>query len=282
MKKIFTFAVVSLFSLSAMATDLFSGSQFVTWGQGLQIAAADFASANAGDKLVVTYTGATDGIELKVMNGSFDRLPGSLSWAGIDGDGTHELFLTPEALTGLKAHGLEIIGNNFTCTKVELLDGKAELPEGYVVWTGYFWADVWSTLELVPTSYNMVDFDDYDAIRFYSEANRTDYVLNFKKGWEESDHFASLGDMEVTNEYAEFELTSANKVAIKNADKWIIQFNKEDGAAFNVTDVVLVQKAPTALNGKKASSKAVKAIENGMLVIRRDGIRYSIMGTPLF
>ncbi|MBR1995836.1 MAG: hypothetical protein IJ989_01090, partial [Paludibacteraceae bacterium] len=93
------------------------------------------------------FTGATDGIEFKVMNEHFDHLAGSREAAWISDDGAFEQFLTPTAVDSLKAHGLEIIGANFTCTKVELLESKT-LKEGFTVWTGFFWADEWTTLEL--------------------------------------------------------------------------------------------------------------------------------------
>ncbi len=120
------------------ATDLWTGSKHVSWGDGgIQIQKEAFAEALPGQKIVVTYTGASDGIEFKVMNASFDHLAGSREAAWINGDDAFEQFLTVAAVDSLKAHGLEIIGANFTCNKVELLDGKAELKDGFTVWTGY-------------------------------------------------------------------------------------------------------------------------------------------------
>lgn len=280
MKKIFTLAAVAMMSLSAMATDLFTEGKQVSWGNGgVQIAATQFASAKAGDKIVVTYTSATDGIEFKMMP-SFNRLPGSRSWAPIDGNGTFEQFLTPEALDSIQAGGLEIIGANFNCTKVELLDGKESLKEGITVWTGYFWADEWSTLELCGTGYKNVDWDNVTAIRFYSEANRTDYVLNFMKGWGEGEKFADQNDMTMTNEYAEWTLTADRKNAIKAADNWMVQFNKEGGNAFNVTDIVLVLGSTTGMQNVE-SFKAVKTIENGQIVIIKNGVKFNAVGAKL-
>lgn len=281
MKKIFTLAAAAMISFSAMATTLFEGEQHVSWGDGgLQFAADQFTAAKAGDKIVVTYTGATDGIEFKVMSEGFPRLAGSKSWAPIDGNGTFEQFLTPTALEGIQASGLEIIGANFTVTKIELLDGKETLPEGYIVWTGYFWADVWSTLELCGTGYKNVDWDNVTAIRFYSEANRTDYVLNFMKGWGEGEKFADQSDMTMTNEYAEWTLTVDRKNAIKAADNWMVQFNKEGGNAFNVTDIVLVLDTTTGMQNVE-SVKAVKTIENGQIVIIKNGVKFNAVGAKL-
>ena len=153
MRKISLLALFVAVVMTVNATDLWTGSKHVSWDDGgLQIAAGDFAAAQAGQKIVVHFTGASDGIEFKVMNESFDHLAGSREAAWISGDGAYEQFLTVAAVEGLKAHGLEIIGANFTATKVELLDGK-QLKEGISVWKGFFWADEWSTLELYRDGY---------------------------------------------------------------------------------------------------------------------------------
>lgn len=292
MKKIFTLAAAAMISFSAMATTLFEGNQHVSWGDGgLQFAADQFTAAKAGDKIVVTFTGATDGIEFKVMSEGFPRLAGSKSWAPINGDGTFEQFLTPTALAGIQASGLEIIGANFTVTKIELLDGKNTLPEGYIVWTGYFWADEWSTLELVNTSYNTVDFSEYEAIRFISEAGQEEYIINFRESWEDTGIFATTEDMTITNNCAEWTLpTSAGRLAaIKNADHWMIQFSvkwgdgeeRHVGNPFNVTDIVLVPKTPSAIENNTEAVKAVKTIENGQIVIIKNGVKFNAVGAKL-
>lgn len=241
------FTVCALFAvalaLNINATDLFTGSKHVSWDEGgLQIAATEFADAKAGDKIVVTYENATDGIEFKVMNETFDHLAGSREAAWIGENNIFEQFLTPAAVESLKQFGLEIIGANFIATKVELLEGK-ELKEGITVWTGYFWADEWSTLELYKESYANIDFSKIEAIRFYSEAGRTDYVLNFKSSWDDAGHIADKGVMTDGEGYAELALTDELRAKISEAGHWMVQFNKEGGEPFNVTDIVLVEKA---------------------------------------
>ena len=125
MKKVFLFVVVVAMSIAASATDLWTGSKHVSWSEGgLQIAANQFAAAQPGNLLKVHFTGASDGIEFKVMNANFDHLAGSREAAWINGDGAFEQFLTQTAVDSLKAYGLEIIGANFTCTRVELLESK--------------------------------------------------------------------------------------------------------------------------------------------------------------
>jgi len=240
MKKIALMALFAAAVMSVNATDLWTGSKHVSWDDGgVDIAATQFTDATAGQKIVVTYTGASDGIEFKLLD-VWDHLAGSREAAWISGDGTYEQFLTPAAVAGLKAHGLQVIGANFTCTKVELLDGKAALKDGYTVWTGYFWADDWKTLELYRESYAGVDFSKVQAVRFYSEAASGAYVLNLKESWEGDGHIADQTAMTDGEGYKELPLTDALRTRLANAGHWMIQFNKEEISAFNVTDVVLV------------------------------------------
>ncbi len=226
--------------MTANATDLWTGSKHVSWGDGgLQIAASEFAAAQAGQKIVVHFTGATDGIEFKVMNAHFDHLAGSREAASIDGDGTFEQFLTANAVDSLKAYGLELIGANFTCTKVELLDGKT-LKGGISVWTGFFWADNWKTLELYVDGYKYVDFSKMNALRIYSEAGRSDFTINIKENWDAEGQIADMSSMTAGAGYVELTLTDSLRTRLSAAGHWMIQFNKDAGAAFNVTDIVLV------------------------------------------
>ena len=260
---------------------LFSGSHHVTWDTPLDFEAAKFADAKAGDKIVVTYTGATDGIEFKVMNQYFDHLAGSREAAWINGNGVFEQFLTQSAVDSLKAYGLEIIGANFTCTKVELLDGKAELKDGYTVWTGYFWADEWTTLELFWNGYSAVDWNKATALRIYSEAGRTNYVINIKENWDEGGHIADKGQMTDGEGYAELALTEELRNRLANASHWMIQFNKEDGDPFNVTDIVLVMAEGEGFENTAVEGKAVKSFRNGQLVIEKNGKIYNVLGAQL-
>lgn len=260
MKKFILSAICLATSLFASATDLFTGSQFVTWGQGLQFTAEKFADAKAGDKLVITYTGATDGIELKVMD-DFHRLPGSRQWCPIEGNGTLETFLTPAAIAELKAAGLEMIGNNFTVTKVELLEGKDNVTEN-TVWTGYYWMDEWSTLELAKTSFDGINWADYSAIRFYSEANRTDYFIKVMTNWDDSGYIAEAGTMTMTNEYAELSLEGIDMAAkLALSETFFIQCNKEGGDPFNFTAIELVKKDDAGINSASANIHESKTFD---------------------
>lgn len=282
MKKISLVALFAALVMSVNATDLWTGSKHVSWSDGgLQIQAAQFAGAQAGQKIVVTFSDASDGMEFKVMNTNFDHLAGSREALWISGNGSVEQFLTVAAVDSLKLHGLEIIGANFTVTKVELLDGR-DLKEGLTVWTGFFWADNWKTLELYRDAYAGVDFSKVSAIRFYSEAASGAYVLNFMKGWGEGEKFADQTAMTDGEGYKELALTDDLRTALSEASHWMIQFNKEAINAFNVTDIVLVLKGDaTAVENVEAEAKAVKMIENGQVIIIKNGIRYNALGAQL-
>ena len=284
MKKVFLFVVVVAMSIAASATDLWTGSKHVSWSEGgLQIAANQFAAAQPGNLLKVHFTGASDGIEFKVMNANFDHLAGSREAAWINGDGAFEQFLTQTAVDSLKAYGLEIIGANFTCTRVELLESKT-LKDGFTVWTGFFWADEWSTLELYRNGYAGVDFAKAAALRIYSEANRSDFVINIKENWDAEGQIADQSAMTAGDGYMELPLTDDLRNRLANAGHWMIQFNKEAGAPFNVTDIVLVLKSdgPTTAEEYTATTiQCQKGIENGQVLIIRDGKTFNLFGAEV-
>ena len=294
MKKMFFLVAAFFAALTMNAADLWTGNQLVNWENPLVIEKAMFADAQAGQKIVLHFTAASDGVEFKLRNEFFSHLPGSREAAWISGDGTIEVFLTAKAVEGLQAFDLEIIGANFTATKVELLDGR-EPKEGITVWSGWFWADDWKTLELYADGYNYVDFDKIAAIRFYSEAKGTDYVINFKSSWEADGQMADKSQMTDGEGYAELPLTDELREKVKNASHWMVQFNKEALDAFNVTDIVLVPKAnteedpeenpdedpETAVQNNVIEKKPVKQIVDGQVVIIRDGKKFNLLGAEL-
>ena len=282
MKKISLVALFAALVLNVQADDLWTGSKHVSWADGgIQIPAASFAEAQPGQKIIVNFNGASDGIEFKVMNANFDHLAGSREAAWINGDGSFEQFLTSSAVDSLKAYGLEIIGANFNCTQVALESGKDALKEGFTVWTGFFWADDWSTLELYYNGYAGVDFSLATALRIYSEANRSDFVINIKENWDPEGQIADQNAMTAGEGYMELPLTDDLRNRLANAGHWMIQFNKEAGAAFNVTDIVLVGDFPTAISNTAVESKAVKFFENGQLVIINNRVKYNALGAQL-
>ncbi len=66
--------------------------------------------------------------------------------------------------------------------------------------------DEWSTLEIAKTSFDGINWSDYKAIRFYSQANRTDYVINVLTKWGDGGKLGDQTTMTMTNEYAELSL----------------------------------------------------------------------------
>ncbi len=281
MKKLTLLALFAAAVMNLNATDLWTGSKHVSWDEGgIDIEAAMFADAQPGQKIVVTFTDASDGIEFKLLE-VWDHLAGSREAAWINGDGTFEQFLSPAAIAGLKEHGLQVIGANFTCTKVELLDGKDALKDGYTVWTGYFWADEWSTLELYKESYAGVDFSKATAIRFYSEAAGTDYVLNLKEDWADWGHIADNNSMTNGEGYKELALTDELRTRLADANHWMIQFNKEKLAAFKVTDIVLVGDFTTDVENAIVESKATKIVRNGQVLILKGNKTYNAIGVEV-
>lgn len=278
MKKIFIFAAAALMSISAMATDLWTGSKHVSWEDGgLQIEAAKFSASATPKTLVVTLNNATGGIEFKHI-GIWDKLY-LHGFIGIEGKESAEMFLSTAALKKLSETGLEIIGDNFTVTKVELLD--SEEPSG-TLWKGFYWMEEWSTMTL--KAYYLAGFDlsKYKAMRIYSEAGRTDYVINVLTKFDDPD--CKLGDqttLTMTNEYAELEITNEVIAKLEVAEELLIQCNKETGAPFNLTRVVLIEKETTGISDAIQNVKSIKTIENGQMVIIRDGVRYNALGAQL-
>ena len=241
MRKISLIALFAALVLNVQADDLWTGSKHVSWADGgIQIPAASFAEAQPGQKIIVNFNEASDGIEFKVMNANFDHLAGSREAAWISGDGAFEQFLTSSAVDSLKLYGLEIIGANFNCTQVALESGKDALKDGFTVWTGFFWADDWTTLELYWNGYAGVDWSKATALRIYSEANRADFVINIKENWDAEGQIADQTAMTAGDGFMELPLTEDLRNRLANAGHWMIQFNKEAGSPFNVTDIVLV------------------------------------------
>ena len=109
--------------------------------------------------------------------------------------------------------------------------------------------DEWSTLELAKTSFDGINWSDYKAIRFYSEANRTNYVINVLTKWGDDGKLGDQSTMTMTNEYAELNIENIDMAAkLAEVDRLMVQCNKEGGDAFNFTAIVLVKKETTGIN----------------------------------
>ena len=220
MKKVFLLMCLMATTVIASATDVWEGEHAVNWGNTLTIEKGKFTDMKVGDKLVIEFKDATG--EVIELHSNGGMLPGTRFEHHIFSDQSSvEVYATPAMLASLKEYGLEVCGVGFTATKIWYGDGKDNIDEN-TAWSGFFWMDDWSTLEITKYCFAGVDWSKVKAIRFYSEANRTDYVINVLTKWGEG---GKLGDH----------------------DRLMIQCNKEAGNAFNFTAVVLVKDGGTGI-----------------------------------
>ena len=273
MKKIFTLIAALTLSVGLWATSIWSGSQDVHWDNPITLEASKFASAQAGNKITVTLSvndGTNDKIEFKA-NGQ--NLPGTRFSLCQDWWETYDLFMTQDMVDSCKVYGMEISGDNFTVTNIDLSEGKAaSMKEGKAIWTGYFWVDSWSTLEVFKEALTAVkDWDKYSAMRFYSECPTTDNLIFLLADWSDAgviaksepatDETAETNPLKRYEGYAELDLTQVDPLTVINAlssDRLMIMMDKQGSAAFNFTDVVLVpasgptvDKTGITVNGRK-------------------------------
>ena len=257
MKKLFLLATVFMATTIASATDVWEGTHAVAWNNTLTIEAAQFAEAQVGQKLVVDFTDATgDVIELHSNGG---MLPGTRYEHHLYADQDEmAVYITKGMLARLKESGLEICGAGFTATKVWYGDGKEGVDDN-TVWTGYFWMDEWSTLEIAKTSFDGINWSDYKAIRFYSEAGRTDYIINVLTKWGDGGKLGDQGTMTMTNEYAELSLEGIDMAAkLADVNRLMVQCNKEGGDPFNFTAIVLVKSESTGISATLNKNEEIK------------------------
>ena len=247
MKRFFLLSLLCAITIVSKATDVFVGEHHVSWATSMKFTPEQLTDLQIGNKIVFEIVGATDGFELKDMEGN--RLPGSRNPQWINGDLTIETFVTSAMQAKIQAGGFEAIGNNFTVKKVWFGEGKDNVTEN-TLWTGYFWMDEWSTIEIAKESFEGIDWSKYKAIRFVSEAGRTNYIINVLAGWDGDDKIADQTTMTMTNEYAELDLTklSANQLALFTKNEHVmVQCNKEGGDPFNFTAIELVPAGETGL-----------------------------------
>ena len=271
MKKVFLLMCLMATTVIAGATDVWEGEHAVDWSNTLKIEAAKFADMKVGDKLVVEFKDAAGKvIELHSDGG---MLPGTRFAHSIFPDQSNiEVFATPAMLSYLQEHGLEVCGMDFIATKIWYGDGKEGIDD-LTAWSGFFWMDEWSTLEITKNSFVGVDWDNISAIRFYSEAGRTDYEINVMTKWGDGGKLGDQTTMTMTNEYAELSLEGIDmEAALADVDRLMIQCNKESGAPFNFTQVELVAK-PSAVQG--VSAKTEKA-DNSIYTI--SGVKVDNIG----
>ena len=250
MKRFFLLATCLMTTLVCSATDVWEGRHAVDWSNTLTIEAAKFADVQVGQKIVVEFKDALGEVIELHSNGAM--LPGTRYEHHIYADqSSMEVFISPAMMTTLKNTGMEICGKGFTVNKIWYGDGKDNVDKN-TVWTGYFWMDSWSTLEIAKTSFDGINWDDYKAIRFYSEASRTNYIINVLTKWGDGGKLGDQSTMTMTNDYAELSLDGIDMAAkLADVDRLMVQCNKEEGDAFNFTAVVLVSKETTSIQQLK-------------------------------
>jgi len=77
-------------------------------------------------------------------------------------------------------------------------------------------------------------------------------------------------------------MDNAYKVDDAHAGQKVIYFRpagNDDWKAFHEGGFFYIEANPTAIDNAEVDGKAVKMIENGMLIIRRDGKTYNVLGT---
>ena len=258
MKKVFLLMCLMATTVIASATDVWEGEHAVNWDNTLQIEKGKFTDMKVGDKLVIEFKDAEG--EVIELHSNAGMLPGTRFEHHIFSDQSGvEVFATPAMLASLKEYGLEVCGVDFTATKIWYGDGKDNIDEN-TAWSGFFWMDDWSTLEITKNCFAGVDWSKVKAIRFYSEANRTDYVINILTKWGEGGKLGDQTTMTMTNEYAELNVEDIiMEEALADVDRLMIQCNKEAGEPFNFTAVVLVKDGATGIDATLVNSEKVNS-----------------------
>ena len=193
---------------------------------------------------------------------------------------TFDMYLTEDMLQRIitNEEDFRIYGEGITISSVKLVKpGKADaLKFGKTIWTGYFWMDDSWSLEIFKEAFTVMtneEFAKYGIMRIYYEANRTDFLMRlFTKFGAISDEYADEDDIKLassettddhmgvhaggvipkriylTPTYVDIPLTETIKTYLRTKDvdhgtSLLIKCNK-NGAAFNVTDVVLLPISP--------------------------------------
>ena len=234
-----------------------------------------FSSAVVGNAIKIYGFNTGDGAH-KLYLGEYTKpLPGSDFRNPSNINDYQVLFyITEDMLSAIKSQDLRVYGEGITVNRLELCDGKAgALKFGKTIWTGYFWMDDTWSLEIFKEAFASVDFSKYGKMRIYYEANRTDFLMRlFTKFGGNSDEYADEDDIKLassettdehmgehaggvtperiylTNTYVDIPLTETIKTYLSTKDdahgsSLFIKCNK-NGAAFNVTDVVLLPISP--------------------------------------
>jgi hypothetical protein len=237
--------------------------------------ASNFSSAVVGNAIKIYGFNTGEGAH-KLYLGEYTKpLPGSDFRNPSNINDYQVLFyLTEDMLSAIKLGHLRVYGEGITVNRVEICDGKAgALKFGKTIWTGYFWMDDTWSLEIFKEAFASIDFSKYGKMRIYYEANRTDFLMRlFTKFGDDPREFEDEDDIKLagsdndehmalhaggvtpelihlTKTYVDIPLTETIKTYLSTKDdahgsSLFIKCNKGSGAAFNVTDVVLLPISP--------------------------------------
>lgn len=203
-----------------------------------------------------------------------------------------DIYLTPEMLKTIrdKNKDFRLYGEGVTVNKIDrIVPGKKKLPDkGLLLWTGYFWMNNWSTIQLYLDGL-AIDWSQYKEMIIYHEANRTNYVVNILSQFGKDEAKVPETAISKQTDRVVVDLTMVDMNAVINAadeqyrDLLKIQMDKQSGGAFNITDIVLLPKdgSATTITSTASGDQAVKALRNGQVLILRDGKTYNTLGVEV-
>ena len=253
MKKILLSLAALCCAVTISATDLWTGDHEVTWGTTLYIAAAKFADTQVGDQLKLTFRANGEFGDVIELKSDGKKLPGTCFRSFGTGDTNHEVFVTEAMLAQLKATGLEVCGNLFNATKVEVNNVGFEMPAG-AIWAGWFWCDDWKTMELWKESFDGYNGERYLVVNISEEPYDYEYDFNILSTWDRG----SFANGENTNYGKTQIILDTQKLegglldAIQYNDRVMFQGNcRTEGKGFNITSIVL-----------KGDESAIDAVSN--------------------
>ena len=263
MKKFLLSLAALCCAVTINATDLWTGNHTVTWETPLFIEASNFADTNVGDQLTLNFVANGefgDVIELK-SNGK--KLPGTCYHPFYLDHTKYEVYVTEAMLAQLKANGLEICGNLFNATKVEVNSVGFNMPAG-AIWAGFFWCDNWKTMELWKESFDAYNGERYLIVNISEEDFDYEYDFNILSTWDRgafsnADN-TSYGKTQIILDCQKLEGGLLD--AISYNDRVMFQGNcRTEGKGFNITSVVL-QGDETAIDAVSNTAQHSSAIYN--------------------
>lgn len=263
MKKFTLSAIFAAMAILPMAADVTTVTELynkdesfnVTWDTPLTFEASSFNEVTEGDYINIEFSKATDVVELKTGSEWGTMLPGSIyknyGESTLENE-TFKCYITPAALKYLQESGLMITGKDLTVSSVSVCNDGFQMPQG-AVWGGYFWVDNWNTLEIRKSAFEAYDGERYMYIIKTTEGDNTysGYIINVLTGWDNADLVvanADKGNEIKTPMETIVDLKGINLVQmLSSVDCLMIQGNKEDGKAFNLTAVYFRNDLPTGV-----------------------------------